>query len=204
MDEYPNITVAAHHRDWDGCARIMFRQLFFCTAEEQRKIAARALSAYETIWIEKHPNMPGIPLGPFLNTVEQQEVIFPGNLDPADTEIENAVIEYLNGMSQKIGHAERTAHFATTIRSSILAIQINRWIHDFPDDYKRWQAGLTFSGRTFLDDKNAAHDAENAWADIDALIAKQLASKTNFRRRLQVIPMVKVEEAYNAWERTLL
>jgi hypothetical protein len=197
MDQDRSITAAARHRDWDSCARIMFQQLFFCTTEEQRIIVVKALSAYGRIWNEKHPKL----MLADIDELRQELPSFPDDLDPADTEFQNSVFEYRAGLSLKIDHAERTSHFATAIRSSVLAIQINRWILGFPDQYKRWRAGRIDSGPTFLDDKTAASDAENAWIRIDGLFARQPSRDANIRMRH--IPN-EIEEAYFNWERSLL
>src|SRR6202034_88768 len=95
--------------------------------------------------------------------------LFAGDLDAADTEFQEAVIEFSNGTKNNL-HETQTAHFATTIRSSVLAIQINRWIKDFPDAYQEWRTGHSFDGPTFLQDENAAQEASEAWMAIDRLI----------------------------------
>lgn len=208
-EDYSNLEIAARHRDWQACARILFRLLYCRSAEMQQRIAAEVLSAYVGIWIEKHPEYASISIEKHSEQsvpwtlyygADQQPRIreFPSNPDPADAEFENALIEFNNGASQSIDHAEHTKHFATAIRSSVLARQINQWLHDFPDQFERWKNGLPLDGPSFLDDEVAAREAESAWINVGRLIGKQHFSSRKFEGD------VRLAEAYDDWEKSLL
>jgi len=98
---------------------------------------------------------------------------FPETLDPADAEFENAVLEFYNGAYFRLDRAERTGHFATAIKSTVLARQINRWMADFPKEYEKWRSGRAIVEVTFLDDDAASSEAERAWTFVDAALKSQ-------------------------------
>ena len=179
----------------------MFWQLFSRTFDEQKKITEGALLRYLDIWNRKHPDKAKhLPLMAFsLCEDESLDGDFSEEIDPADNEFCHAMLEYNKGISETDGPLERIKHFATCIRSSVLAIQINRWIRDFPDQYERWKAGKLVNGATFLDDKAAADDAEKAWEYIDDLFSYEWPG-----RAMAETSTNKIEEAYRAWERSLL
>jgi hypothetical protein len=201
MNEQLSIRKAAREHDWNACARVMFRQLFLRSFDEQKKITEGALALYFDIWNSKHPDKPKhLPLVTFgLREDESLNGDFSEEIDPADTEFCNAILEYNEGISETGKPLERINHFATSIRSSVLAIQINRWIRDFPDQYGRWRAGKLVKGPTFLDDKAAADDAQKAWESIDYLLSHEWPG-----RAMAEVPMNKIDDAYRAWERSLL
>lgn len=170
----------------------------------QREIAAETLSAYINIWNEKHPEFREIPRWILAHKVDQHLEIpeLPGDLDPADAEFQTALIEFCNGTSRSIDHAQQTKHFATAIRSAVLARQINQWLRDFPGQFERWKKGLPLDGPTFLDDQAADKEAESAWISVDKLIARQLVSSRRFER--EVSSLRQLSEAYDDWEKSLL
>jgi hypothetical protein len=178
----------------------MFWQLFSRSFDEQKKITEGALALYFDIWNSKHPDKAKhLPLMTFsLREDDSLSDDFSEKTDPADSEFCNAIMEYNEGISET-GLLERINHFATSIRSSVLAIQINRWIRDFPDQYEHWKAGKHVNGATFMDDEAAADDAQKAWESIDYLFSHQWPG-----RAMAEIPMNKIEDAYRAWERSLL
>jgi hypothetical protein len=201
MNEQLSIRRAAREHDWNACSRIMFLRLFSRTFDEQKKIAEGALVLYFEIWNRKHPDkVKHLPLMTFsLREDKSLNGDFSEELDPADNEFCNAILEYNEGISETDKPLERISHFATSIRSSVLAIQINRWIRDFPDQYERWRAGKLVNGPTFLDDEAAADDAQKAWESIDDLFSHEGPD-----RAMAEIPMIKIEDACQAWERSLL
>jgi hypothetical protein len=203
-DDYTNIAMAARHRDWQGCARILFRLLFSRPAEMQQSIAVEALTEYVGIWNEKHPELRDIPTSILSHKVDQYPDVpeFPSNLDPADAEFETALIEYYNGTSRSIDHAQRTKHFATAIRSAVLARQINQWLRDFPRQFERWKDGLPLDGPSFLDDETAAKEAESAWTHLHKLMSKQHVSSRKFES--EVGNLRRLAEACDDWEKSLL
>jgi len=205
MDEHLNIATAARHRDWQGCARVMFRQLFSCPAKAQQNIAAEILSEYTDVWNAKHPSENAIPNWILGHAVDRQPALpeFPENLDPADAEFENALIEFYNGTSQIIDHMQRTIHFAGAIRSTVLASQINRWLHNFPDEYQRWKEGLMTTGPTFLNDEAAAKEAERIWLRVDSLLAKQHVADSGLAET-RLMRSFDIAKAYDDWEKSLL
>jgi hypothetical protein len=202
MDDFSTIKSAAANRDWEACERMMFRSLFFCSTKTQKNIAAQALSPYAKVWNDKHPNNAIRVFGDAID--EQQELPpFPDNLDPADAEFESALIEFHNGLSRKINHVRHTMHFATAIRSTVLATQINRWICDFPGEYEQWKEGRIVKGPTFLDDQGAAQVAESAWIRIDSLLTKGRQSSPSMIERPST-QAAKVDTLYARWEKSLL
>lgn len=177
----------------------MFWQLFSRTFDEQEKITKGALLRYFDIWNKKHPDQI-LQLMTFnLREDESSNGDFSEDIDPADNEFRNAVMEFNQGISETSEPLERIKHFATSIRSSVLAIQINRWIRDFPEQHERWKARKLINGPTFLDDKAAADDAQEAWEYIDYLFSDEWPSRATTE-----IPMNKIEDAYRAWEQSLL
>jgi hypothetical protein len=123
-------------------------------------------------------------------------------LDPADAEFENGLVQFGNALSSKL-HSQRTAHFASSIRSAVLAIQIDRWLHDFPKQYESWKRGEYFTGATFLDDEAASIEAERAWRRIDALFKKMPPLRQENRLK-QPETAVDIEQAFANWENSLL
>lgn len=196
------MTVAARHRDWPACARILFGLLFSLPTEVQQEIAAETISEYINIWNEKHPTLTHVPLWFLQHKADRQSEIpgFPADLDPADAEFETALMEFVNGTSASLDHAERTKHFATTIRSSILARQMNRWLHDYPLQYERWKRGLPLEGPSFLDDAGAHEEAAGSWKRVDKLIGKQRSKRID--REIRNIGALT--EAFHDWEKSLL
>src|SRR6266849_6197750 len=101
MDEYKDIETAARHRDWQGCARIMFSRLFRCPADEQRNVAAKALHTYIKVWKAKHKSalrsVPDRVLTNKNNGTRPPLPDFPEDLDPADSEFENGLLAFYNG-----------------------------------------------------------------------------------------------------------
>jgi len=203
-DDYTNIAMAARDRDWQACARILFRLLFSRPGEVQQAIAVDALSVYADIWNEKHPELRHIPAWILGHRADQYPEIpeFPSNLDPADAEFEAGLIEFYGGTSRSIDHTQQTKHFATAIRSAVLARQINRWINDFPRQFERWKDGLPLDGPSFLDDETAAKEAENAWIRVGKLLAKQHVSSRKFES--EIGSLSRLSEAYEDWEKSLL
>jgi hypothetical protein len=192
MDEPSTITVAAQLRDWRGCEKIMFRLLSMCTREQQLAIASQALVLYQAIWFAKHP-----------------KAVFPEGdcdleLDAADAEFENAICEVKAGKSQKIEYFDRVRHFATAIRSSVLAVQINRWIGDFPDEYRLWREGRAFKGPTFLEDPEAEDAAAKAWSWIDSLFNMVASRPGTLSHHPRWGEAEIVETEYAKWNATLL
>jgi hypothetical protein len=208
MDDYPNITTAARHRDWLACARIMFRQLYLCPTNVQQMIATSTLLQYAKIWNEKHLDWDKITSSK-LEYIANQVAEFPKfnsiELDPADAEFENALIEFANGSAGQISHAEHTIHFASSIRSAVLATQIDRWRHDLPAQYMLWKEGRKLSGPTFLDDEGAVAEAENAWSRVDDLFKQFDRPRMRIFERLeQSVRPSEIEQVYNDWEKSIL
>lgn len=201
MDEYPTISAAARHRDWEGCARLMFRELYVMPSDIQRSITADVLSMYLPNWTKKHPHDDWA--GKWLGQKGNERPLEPPNanqLDAADAEFENAVIEFENGLFDKNPHSS-TSHFATAIRSAVLALQINKWVHDCPEQYSYWRSGQPFDGPTFLEDEAASAVAEIAWIRVEEFFRTQ---KIVARRPRLTPRAVEIEEAYAEWEKSLL
>src|SRR6516165_4730417 len=118
MDDYEEIEAAARHWDWQGCARLMFGQLYDCTPNEQQRVAANALATYTKTWKLKHKGAWGkAPENVLTRPAVKKVIKFPElpedlDLDPADAEFENGLSEFYNGAYASSGHADRTAHFA--------------------------------------------------------------------------------------------
>jgi hypothetical protein len=181
----------------------MFQQLFSYSFDEQKAITQGALLPYLNIWNEKHrdehPHLStDLPLMK-LKVQEPTSSALPDELDPADAEFWNALLGYFDGISENNEPVQRIKHFATAIRSSVLAVQINQWIRDFPGQYQHWRRGEIVSGPTFLDDKVAADKAEKAWERIDFLFSH--GRKT---RAPPEITMNNIENAFREWEQSLL
>jgi hypothetical protein len=207
MDEYEDIETAACHRDWQGCARIMFGLLYRCGTDAQRNVAKAALYTYIEIWKAKHKNaLKLIPVRVLANATNGKRPAlpeFPEDLDPADAEFENGLIEFYNGAFFPGSHARRTQHFATAIRSSVTARQINRWLREHPDDYAKWKAGRGIDGPTFLDDDAAADEAQRMWKFVEKLLTEQCAaSPIPFAQRLR--PSKRISQLYKQWEESIL
>jgi hypothetical protein len=208
MDEYEDIETAARHWDWQGCARLMFVMLFCCAKEQQRSIAAQTLNAYTAIWKEKHRNalreFPDIVLadGSHRNRHMFSDLPEDLDLDPADAEFENGLLEFHNGAVSP-RHNRYTAHFATAIRSAVTARQINRWLQNHPDEYEKWKAGRGFDGPTFLDDEAASIEALSAWNFVASLLREQHITITvPFSKQLR--SSKQIERLYRNWEEVVL
>jgi hypothetical protein len=119
---------------------------------------------------------------------------FPEDLGPADAEFENGLMEFRNGSLPSSNHTRRTMHFATAIRSAVLARQINAWLCTHSRDYAKWKMGQTFEGPTFLDDEPAAKEAETTWTLVDALMKEQPKPHS----------LSKEAAAYKRWQETSL
>jgi hypothetical protein len=206
MDEYEDIETAARHRDWQGCARIMFGELFRCTPDQQRTVAAKALQTYVDIWTEKHSEalqtLPETILADGINRKPPPPPDFPEDLDPADAEFENGLFEFYNAAYFPAAHNQRTVGFAAAIRSAVTARQINRWLRGHPDDYAQWKAGREFGGPTFLDDAAAAEEARTAWMFVDDLLKAQHVPITPFAKQSQSVQ--QIERLYKQWEESIL
>jgi hypothetical protein len=203
MDDYENIEESARHRDWQGCARIMFRLLFRFPAKEQRSVARAALCMYVHIWREKHDSeLKQVPDYLLANGIRGERPTlpeFPEDLDPADAEFENGLLEFYNGTFFPGTHPQHTMHFATAVRSAVTAMQINRWLRAHPDDYAKWKAGSGFNGPTFLDDEEATAEAQVAWKYIADLLKAQPPKSYRLWR-----PGRRIEQFYQDWEATIL
>jgi hypothetical protein len=208
MDEYEDIETAARHWDWQGCARLMFLMLFRCAKEQQRSIAAQTLNTYTPIWKEKHRNaLHELPDSVLVNGSQRHRRAFPDlredlDLDPADAEFENGLLEFHNGVLSP-RHSRYTAHFATAIRSAVTARQINSWLQNHPDEYAKWKARRSFEGPTFLDDEAASEEALSAWSFVAHLLREQHISITvPFSEQLR--SSKQIERLYRNWEEAVL
>jgi len=203
MNGYENIETAARHKDWQECARIMFGLLYRCKTEGQRNVARAALYPYVKIWRAKHQDslkqIPDRLLENDINTRRPKLPELPEDLDPADAEFENGLIEFYNGAYFSGSHSQHTMHFATAIRSAVTARQIDKWLHDHPDDYSRWKSGHGIDGPTFLDDGAAANEARIAWRFVDHLLKRQpMIARGSARLSKQIA------QSYKRWEDTVL
>jgi hypothetical protein len=208
MDEYEDIETAARHWDWQGCARLMFLMLFRCAKEPQRSIATQTLNTYTPIWKEKHSNalqeLPDIVLADGFQRNRRMLHDAPEDLDldPADAEFENGLLEFHNG-ALSTRHNRYTAHFATAIRSAVTARQINSWLQKHPDEYGKWKAGRSFEGTTFLGDQAASMEAFSAWSFVADLLRDQHISITiPFSKQLR--SSKQIERLYRNWEEAVL
>lgn len=208
MDEYLTISAAARHRDWEGCSRLMFRELYVLPWSVQRDITAHVLSMYLPIWTKKHPNddwikkyLAGEGNGRRSDKDGFSEPLNDEQFDAADVEFDNAMTELDNALPDQNPHS-RTSHFATAIRSAVLAMQMDRWIHDFPEQYNHWSSGRPFIGPTFLEDEAASKAAESAWVRVDSLFKKEKVAGRS--HRLASKNVFEIEQAYSEWEKSLL
>jgi len=203
MDEYEGIEEAARHRDWQACAKLMFRLLYRCTTEGQRNVAKAALCTYVKTWNMKHGDvMRAIPERLLAYETEGKRPPlpdFPEDLDPADAEFENGLIEFYNGAYFNAPHPRHTMHFATAIRSAVTARQIERWLRDHPDDYAKWKSGRGIDGPTFLDDEAAAKEALTAWKFVADLLKVQPIAVYELWQSTK-----RIERSYKHWEDTVL
>ena len=204
MTEYTNIPEAARHRDWRGCDRLVFGELYLLPFDGQRVVAADALHIYAAVWTGKHPDAPiekwiaGLPGGQGMPLFAVS-----GKLDPADAEFENGLMQFSRAMTAQ-SRSERTARFATSIRSAVLARTINRWLHDRPAEYQAWSRGEHSTGPTFLEDEGALKEAEMAWKEIDELFRQ---SSSILTRSHELRPRGRpsdFERQRTAWETSLL
>lgn len=208
MDEYEDIETAARHRDWQGCAKLMFLALFRSPKRQQRDVATRTLYTYAPIWKQKHPE-PLRKLPDYLlstgSTVKR--LAFPDlsedlDLDPADAEFENGLIKFCHGVSTSI-YRRYTISFATAIRSAVTARQINKWLERHPEEYARWRDGRSFEGPTFLDDEAASEEAYTAWVFVGHLLREQhIPTFPSFAE--QVRAAQEAVRLYQNWEETVL
>jgi hypothetical protein len=207
MDEYADITEAARQRDWQSAAKVMFMLLYKCSARQQYHIAITALSRYVEIWTKKHEKSWAVTLKEFLMspTIGRHSKLpeFPDNLDPADAEFENGLIEFYSGSDFKNDHAQRTIHLATAIRSSVLAKQIEQWRLDYPEECAKWKAGQWLEGPTFLEDELAAKEAIKAWIFVDEQLKAQRTFKWRYRLK-GYWSANKVARLYKRWEELVL
>ncbi|MFI5023298.1 MAG: hypothetical protein ACHQRJ_16830 [Alphaproteobacteria bacterium] len=183
----------------------MFRLLYQFPTDEQRHIAVRTMHLYLPIWKEKHKNESWLMLDDLLEERATKTFEVPdfANLDPADTEFENAIIELYNGVYDSSNHEEHTVHFATSVRSAVTAKQVNEWLRRHPHKYAQWRAGRGFDGPTFLDDEVAANEAEKAWTFVDGLLTRpHFHKRTPFERQLS--SPKDVTELYERWEQSVL
>ncbi|WP_316176336.1 hypothetical protein [Bradyrhizobium sp. SZCCHNRI1073] len=174
----------------------MFKQLAILPFEIQKEVAVQAWQAYAPIWVAKHP---GVEFGKWIAELAETNLLGTPEsrqMDPADAEFENAILQFTDAQDGE-SHLQRTAHLASSIRSSVLARQIDRWLRDFPEQYTSWHQGEHFAGPTFLDDDGASLEAEKAWKKIDAILRSKRKSKIRES-------MEKIERAYFEWESSLL
>lgn len=204
MNEYETIDAAARRRDWQECARIMFGLLCANTIKRQRDVAKTVLNTYVEIWKEKHNDslkqVPEHLLAINAKSKRPELPEFPEDLDPADAEFENGLIEFYNGAFFPTSHAQHTMHFATAIRCAVTARQVNAWLRSHPDDYATWKSGRGIDGPTFLDDEDAATEAQNAWKFVDDLLKEQ---PTITGRPLRSAKRI-AQSSYQLWEDTIL
>jgi hypothetical protein len=195
-DDYARISEAARHRDWRGCDRLMFTELALLPFEVQKEVVGQAWLGYAPIWMAKHPN---VEFGKWIAELAESSLPTPSEhrqLDPADAEFENAILQFNDAQTAE-SHLQQTAYLATSIRSSVLARQIDRWLRDFPRQYASWNKGENFAGPTFLEDDAASLEAETAWMQIDEIF------RSKRRRRIRE-SIEAIERAYFEWERSLL
>ena len=183
----------------------MFGQLYDCTPNEQQRVAANALATYTKTWKLKHKGAWGkAPENVLTRPAVKKVIKFPEfpedlDLDPADAEFENGLSEFYNGAYASSGHADRTAHFATAIRSAVTARQIHKWIHRHPEDFMKWKAGQLTDGPTFLDDEAAAAEAQAAWEEVGRLLRSARLQPFHRKRASK-----RLEELYRRWENSVL
>jgi hypothetical protein len=201
MDEHQNIDAAARNQDWQECARNMFWLLYTYTRSRQRDIAKAVLYTYVVIWKEKHEDvLRHFPEHLLEAKGEVPEIPeFPEDLDPADAEFENGLIEFYNGSFFPSNHARHTMYFATAIRSAVTARQINRWLQDHPDDYAKWKSGRGVEGSTFQDDEAATLEAQSAWRFVDDVLKRQPPITHGPSRSSR-----QIATSYQRWEDTFL
>lgn len=184
----------------------MFGELFRCTPDRQRTVAAKALQTYVDIWKEKHKGalqtIPETILADGINSKPPPPPDLPEDLDPADAEFENGLFEFYNAAYFPAAHSRRTVGFATAIRSAVTARQIDRWLREHPDDYAKWQAGREFRGPTFLDDAVAAEEARTAWKFVDDLLKEQGAPAAPLAEQSR--SSKEIERLYKIWEEAVL
>jgi hypothetical protein len=109
-------------------------------------------------------------------------------------------MQFRNAISTQ-SHSKHTAYFASSIRSAVLARQINRWLRDFPTQYQSWRRGEYFAGPTFFEDEAASIEAEKAWIQIDKSFQKMSHPR---RRKLKLPQVTAIDQAYADWENSLL
>lgn len=192
MTTYETIKSAASHKDWQECARIMFLSLYEREFDDQREVVKSVLTTYIDRLISKYPNRK-IPYFLTFGLLDENLV----EIDAADTEFQNSIIEYYNASFQS-SHDEQTTHFATSIRSCVLAGQINAWIMSHPDSYKKWKEGETFKGPTFLEDKKSINEVERLWGYVEDILSKHQDGRRVYKLSKEV------DFLYQKWESSIL
>ena len=191
MGEAVDLRSAARNHDWAECERAMFVLLSACPLEGQRDAAEvmlrRRRSEVVSRAIASHDSHERY-LTAFKTWPVPEE-------DAAYAELENAEIEYQDG-NRAGSDAEATKHYATSIRSSVLAKQIGKWIDRHPDEHLKWIRGEVFEGPTFLEDSQASEAAEREWQVVGELLQ-------DGRRRLSEIPNATVR-LFEEWRDQLL
>lgn len=200
MDDYEDIGTAALHRDWQGCARIMFGLLYRRSRQDQLQIATEVLETYADTWKAKHQDRAKIRSVPerlmkasFDLRPDLPEL--PDDADAADAEYENALTEYYNGKFYANTPEEWTSNFASAIRSTVAAHQISRWMRKYPQSYQLWNAGRDFDGPTFLEDDSAADEAAGMWQFVERLLRRTYPAT-------EITPISR--SLYEQWEATYL
>jgi hypothetical protein len=171
----------------------MFLQLFQCAKPDQEAVAKAALERYRPIWDRKH-HRPPPSAARYLAGLSEDPIA--DDLDPADAEFEEGATEFEQGIMSD-DHAEYTRHFASAIRSSIVAEQINVWIANHAESYRRWRDGQSFNGPTFLDAPTAVRTATAAWVLVEKSLAEALKSRPRPARDGDV------EAHYKEWEESI-
>ena len=177
MNDYEDIATAALHRDWQSCARIMFGLLFRCSRQDQLKIATEVLQTYADIWKTKHQDRPDVRSIPERLTGASLDIRpdfpdLPEDADAADAEYENALTGYYNGKFYDHLPERWTRNFASAIRSTVTAHQINCWMIKYPGSYQSWKVSLNFDCPTFLQDDSAADEAVSMWRFVENLLRR--------------------------------
>jgi hypothetical protein len=171
--------------------------------------SVKVLDTYVPIWQEKHSGAVGeIPDSVLANSINSKRPALLDlseglDLDPADTEFKNGLLEFYRGALSKVIHSRYTAHFATAIRSAVTARQINRWLQGHPIEFAKWRSGRGFDGPTFLDDEAAAEEAQAAWKFVDHLLKEQhVPIFVPFSEQLRLSK--QIARLYQAWEESVL
>ena len=164
--------------------------------------------AYVDTWATKHKGEPVEKIPEMIlegRSIGRRPAFpeFPEDLDPADSEFENGLLEYYQAAYLRATHDRYTLHFATAIRSTVTARQIDTWIREHPDAYRRWKAGQKFDSPTFLDDETAAKEAERAWGFVGRLFQEIGTSVISNIPRQFGRPR-PINRLYEKWEDSVL